>query len=414
MPRFVQLVETDLQLAAQQVSGVLGRAAQDFAHAQEVGLLVADDARIGRNGDFAVGECVERVDGLVARLVAGHVYDDLDLLGRVVVHAADLDLALLVGADDRLLDRLGGRRVGYFGDGERAFVNLRDARAHLHRPAPQSVVVAAHVRQAPRGEVGPQLEVAALEVGDRRVDQLVEVVGQDFRGQAHGDAVGTLGQQQRELDGQRHGLLVAAVVGAHPLRGLAVEHHVEGEFRQPRLDVSAGRRLVAREDVAPVALAVDQQVLLPQLHQRVLDRGVAVRMVLHGLAHDVGHLVIASVIDALHGVEYASLHGLQSVGRVGHGTLQDHVGGVVEEPVAVHARELAHVPLVGREAAVAPRLHRGALLFRPCGRHLRSFAIFVHNGLGSGPPYDVRRRVRISAGRCSSSARGPPRCGGCR
>ncbi len=155
MPRFVQLVETDLQLAAQQVSGVLGRAAQDFAHAQEVGLLVADDARIGRNGDFAVGECVERVDGLVARLVAGHVYDDLDLLGRVVVHAADLDLALLVGADDRLLDRLGGRRVGYFGDGERAFVNLRDARAHLHRPAPQSVVVAAHVRQAPRGEVGP-------------------------------------------------------------------------------------------------------------------------------------------------------------------------------------------------------------------------------------------------------------------
>ena len=318
-------------------------------------LLVPDDAGVGRDRHLAVGEGVERVDRLVRRLVGRHLHDDLDLFGRVVVDLADLDLALFVGLDDRLLDRLGGRGVGDLGDGQRPLVDLRDAGAHLHGAAPQAVVVAAHVGHAARREIGIQLEFAPLQMGDRRMDQLHEVVGQDLRGQSHGDAVGALGQQQRELDGQRHRLLLAAVVREHPLGGLAVEDHVQREFRQPRLDVSARGGLVAREDVAPVALAVDQQVLLPQLHQRVLDRGVAVRMVLHGLAHDVGHLVVAPVVDGLHGVENAPLHGFQPVLDMRHGALQDHVRSVVQEPVAVHARQFADAALLLRQPVVSAR-----------------------------------------------------------
>ena len=192
-------------------------------------------------------------------------------------------------------------------------------------------------------------------MGDAGVDELHEVVGQNLRGQTHGDAVGALRQQQRELDGQRDGLLVAAVVGAHPLGGLAVEDHLEGEFREARLDVTARRGFVAREDVAPVALAVDEQLLLPQLHERILDGGVAVGVVLHGLADDVGHLVEAAVVDRLHGVEDASLHGFEAILDVGHGALQNHVGGVVEEPVLVHARQLAHAGLLLHQAAEAAR-----------------------------------------------------------
>ena len=48
-------------------------------------------------------------------------------LGTIVRDLADFDFAPLVGLDDRFHDRLGGGRVGYFGDGERAFVDLRDA-----------------------------------------------------------------------------------------------------------------------------------------------------------------------------------------------------------------------------------------------------------------------------------------------
>ena len=219
------------------------------------------------------------------------------------------DLALVVGLDDRILDRLGGRGIGYFGDGERAFVDLRNLGAHLHRPAPQAVVIAAHIGHAARREVGIKLEFAPLEVCDAGVDKLHEVVGQDLRRQTHGDAVGALRQQQRELDRQRDGLLLATVVRQHPLGGFLIEDHFGGELRQARLDVTPRGGLVAREDIAPVTLAVDQQVFLPQLHQCVLDRRIAVRVVLHGLSHDVGHLVVASVVDDLHGVQDTPLHG---------------------------------------------------------------------------------------------------------
>ena len=95
---------------------------------------------------------------------------------------------------------------------------------------------------------------------------------------------------------------------------------------------------------------VDEQFLLPQLHQRVANGGVAVGVELHGVSHDVGHLVVASVVQPLHGVQDASLHGFQPVVDVGHGALQDDVGGIVQKPVLVHAAQLvsyAFVPRVG-------------------------------------------------------------------
>ena len=202
-------------------------------------------------------------------------------------------------------------------------------------------------------------------MGYAGVYQLVEVVGQDLRRQTHRDAVGSLRQQQREFYGQRHGLLVAAVVRAHPLGGLLVENHVEREFRQTRLDVTSRGGIVAREDVAPVALTIDQQILLPQLHQRVLDRGVAVGVVLHGLTHDVGHLVVTAVVAALHGVENTTLHGLQTILDMGHGTLQNNIRSIVQEPVLVHAREFVQIALLAVDALeLAPHARRDSLVDR--------------------------------------------------
>ncbi len=74
-------------------------------------------------------------------------------------------------------------------------------------------------------------------------------------------------------------------------------------------------------------------------------------MKLHGLSHDVGHFVVTSVVHALHGVQDASLHRLEAIADVGHGTLQDDIGGIVQEPVLVHARQVVHgrsVKAVGR------------------------------------------------------------------
>ena len=165
---------------------------------------------------------------------------------------------------------------------------------------------------------------------------------QDFRRKTHSNTLSALRQQQGELGGQRDRLLVSAVIAELPICGFRVEYHVEREFRQACLDVSGGGSAVAREDVAPVSLRVDEQVLLSHLHQRIANGSVAVRVELHSVSHDVGHLVETAVVHTFHRVQNASLHRLQTVADMRNGALQNHVAGIVEEPILVHAAQMVH------------------------------------------------------------------------
>ena len=180
------------------------------------------------------------------------------------------------------------------------------------------------------------MERLVVQVGNGGVANLAQVVGQNLGRQAYGNTLGSLRQQQRELDRQRNGLLLAAVVRKLPLSGFGVEQHVEGKLGEACLDVTRRRCRVARKDVSPVSLAVNEQVLLPQLHQGIANGSIAVRVVLHGIAHNVGHLVVAAVVLRLHGVQNAPLYGFQSVGQMRDGTLQNHIGSIVEKPVLIH------------------------------------------------------------------------------
>ena len=99
----------------------------------------------------------------------------------------------------------------------------------------------------------------------------MEVMRQNLRCQTYGDTLGTLCKQQWELDWQGHRLLVTTVVRAHPLGGLLVKHHIQSELRQTSLNITTCRCLVTREDITPVTLTINQQILLTQLHQRILD-----------------------------------------------------------------------------------------------------------------------------------------------
>ena len=75
------------------------------------------------------------------------------------------------------------------------------------------------------------------------------------------------------------------------------------------------------------------------------------RVVLHGLTHNIGHLIEAAILNALHSMENTTLHGLKAIIQVGHGTLQDNIRGVVQEPILVHAREPAHT-ILGRGKSI--------------------------------------------------------------
>ena len=133
LPQFRPLY---LLLAAQQVHGVLGADAQQLAHAEEAGLLVVDDAAVGRHAQLAIGEGVERVDGLVGRHARRQVHLYFHLFGREVVRLAYLDFALLAGADDALDELARGSAVGDFADDKRLVVQFAYLGAYLHHAAP--------------------------------------------------------------------------------------------------------------------------------------------------------------------------------------------------------------------------------------------------------------------------------------
>ena len=129
----------------------------------------------------------------------------------------------------------------------------------------------------------------------------------------------------------------AVVVGRLEVDGvlLDVRHHRRADAGQARLGVAHGGRRVA-VDGAEVALAVHQQRAhvagLGHAHQRVVDGGVAVRVVVaHHLADDLGALAVGAArlqAHLLHAVQHAPVGGLQPVAHVGQRAADDDRHGV--------------------------------------------------------------------------------------
>ena len=171
-----------------------------------------------------------------------------------------------------------------------------------------------------------------LDQMQQRRAQLIGVVRRNVGRHADGDAGRAVGEQVGERRRQHARLhLAPVVVGAEVDRLLfdALEQ-IGGRRRDARFRVALGGRVIA-VDVAEVALPVDQRVahgeILREARQRVVDRLVAVRVIVaHGVADDLGALQKAAVRrqpQLVHGVEDAPVHGLQAVAHVGQRAVHD-------------------------------------------------------------------------------------------
>ena len=146
-----------------------------------------------------------------------------------------------------------------------------------------------------------------------------------------------MGEDEGELRRQGHGFLVAAIVAGRPGRGLGIEKDLVGEFGKARLDVARRGGGVTGEDVAPVPLGLHDEFLLPHVDEGVTDGLVAVGVILHRVADDVGHFIEAAVVLFLQRMEDAPLHGLQSIVDVRDGAFKDDVTGILQKPFGIHA-----------------------------------------------------------------------------
>ena len=182
-------------------------------------------------------------------------------------------------------------------------------------------------------------EVGVREQGKARRDRLGEVVRRNVGRHPDRDPRGAVHQQVRQPRRQHRRLLLLAVVVGDEVDGLAVDigEKLGGDARQPALGVAHRRRVVA-VDRAEVALAVDERIahreVLRHPHQRVVDRGVAVRVVLaHHVADHARALHVRPVPDDvrfLHRVQHPAMHRLQAVAHVGERAADDHAHRVIE------------------------------------------------------------------------------------
>ena len=198
----------------------------------------------------------------------------------------------------------------------------------------------AGVDEAARGEVRPldhlhEVVHAGLRIVQQdlqSVAELAQVVRRNVGGHAHGDARGAVKQQIGHLGGQDGRFLQGVVVVGTKVHGLLVQIGQEfpGQPGHAHFGVTHGGRRVP-VDGAEVALPVHQRVphgeVLRHAHQRVIHGGVAMRMILtDDVTHDARGLLVRTVV----GIgqfrlreEYAPVHGLQTVARIGDGAADD-------------------------------------------------------------------------------------------
>ena len=367
-----------LQVAFEDVQAFEGlaqaelRAAHDDVHL--VGDPVADEAVDGQGAGYAVDER-EHVGGevlLQAGALVEVVEDDLGdgvaledddeaLAGTAggfvadVGDAADLSVAHELG--DLVGEVVGVDLVGQFGDDEALaaldFLDVDDGALRDGAAAGAVGVFDALVAQdgGAGGEVGSGDELEecfeeffarGLGVVEGPLDaacEFAQVVGRDARGHADGDAFGAVGQQVGEAGGQDGGFLVAAVVVVLEIDAFFVDvaDHFHGQGRHLALGVTGGCGAQVAGG-AEVTLAGDEGVAQrPGLHEAregVVDRGVAVGVVVtHDLADDAGGLGErggGAVSAVVHGVQDATVDGLEAVAHVGQGASDDDAHRVVE------------------------------------------------------------------------------------
>ena len=294
---------------------------------EHLGLLAAleldDDAHA-----VAVG-LVTHVRDALELLLLHQLGDALDGLGLV-------DLVRDLGYYDLLLF-LGGPLDGRFGaHGELAPPGLIGG---LDAALAVKVGAGGEVRPGDLLENFVEGRARLVDQQDRGVDDFRQIVRRNLGGHADGDAVRAVDQQVRNLGRQDGRLLRGLIEVGNEVHRVLLD--VGQEFfrqaRQPALRVPVGRRRVAVHRTE-VPLPVDQGIahvkVLRHAHQRVIERRVAVRVILlDHLAHHRRALHVALVRGVplfVHGVEDAAMHGLQAVADLGQRPPDDHAHRVVE------------------------------------------------------------------------------------
>ncbi|ABA48200.1 val start codon [Burkholderia pseudomallei 1710b] len=332
-------------------------ALQDLPQIQELRLVVDERDHVHAERVLQLSRLVQVVQHHLGHFAALEL--DHDAHAALVGFVADVGDALELLLVDELRDPLEQRAlvdlVRQFVDDDRhalAAVDLLEVRGRAHHdaPAPGAIAVAhagdavddAGRREIGRGDDLDQFVDARLRIVQQvkaGVDDLVQVVRRDVGRHADRDPRRTVDEEVRNPRRQDERLHLAAVVVRAEVDGFLVDVREQfvADLGHPDFGVAHRGRVIA-VDRAEVALAVDEHVtqreILSHPDDRVVDRGVAVRMVLTDhVADDTRGLLVRPVpvvVQLVHREQHAPVHGLQAIANIRKGTADDHAHGVIE------------------------------------------------------------------------------------
>ena len=353
-----RLPELEHRAPGDHLAPVRQEAVEHLLEIQEARLAIDQRHHVHAEGVLQLRLLVQVVEHDVRQFAALQLDDDAHPgLVRLVAQVGNAVDLLLVDELGNLLDQaLLVHLVGQLVDDDRlAVVATLDrlevgAAAHQHATAAGAVALAhagdavddARGREVRRRDDLDQLVDRHVRVGEQRqagVDDFVQVVRRDVGRHADRDPRRTVDQEVRDLCRQDQRLLFRAIVVRPEVDRLLVDvgqqfvaDPCHAHFRVTH------RRGTVTIDRAEVALPLDQHVaqgkVLCHAHDRVIDRGIAVRVVLTDDVTDDARRLLVGLVPVVgklvHRVEHTPMHRLQSVARVGQGTTDDDAHRVVE------------------------------------------------------------------------------------
>ncbi len=178
-----------------------------------------------------------------------------------------------------------------------------------------------------------------LDQVDRRVDDFRQIVRRNVGRHADRDSARSVHQKIGHARRQNLGLLFGVVVVRLEIHRLFVDVFQQrgGELGKPRFGVSHRRRRIAvhRTEISlPVHQWIAHRERLRHAHQRIVDRRVAVRMVLtHHLPGDLRRFrrrAVRREAHLVHPVKDAPVYRLQPVADIRQRAPHDHAHRVIE------------------------------------------------------------------------------------
>src|SRR5690606_14733332 len=194
------------------------------------------------------------------------------------LYFANLYFVLFVGFYNTFDQAGGGGSERNFRNHQGFLIQFFNSGPDADFPAAQTIIVIRKIGHSTVLEIRENFWFFAAQCFNTAIDQLYEVVRQNFTGKTYSNTFGTLGQQKREFNRQMYRLLISSIIGKLPLSGFGIEGYFECKFRKTCFNITRSRSTISGECISPVSLGVDHQVLLSELNQCISNGRITVRV----------------------------------------------------------------------------------------------------------------------------------------